>query len=523
LSADDLIRLDYESPSGQTPEWSARVYFWPGPPQPPAWAKFLQKEFADLAVPDTVQSRAVVVVRVAWKSADRLFAVTFGGGRFQLRRGATERSYGLRVALNAIYEGDSGAQALDAVARIRQVDTRTVGANTMRTRRQTNRSAEFDVFELDPEGDQLNGITGSPLSGTGLLGKRVTGSDSLRVARSTLFSELGKICRELAKFHERKDYERRFKFVDNYRRVSAASRIAKLNEALAEAVGNEDSDIQFSVPSLLDYDEVGNYRIEAFDLESSDLDIADIRAALAAEGHLSFESLQDKSVQVISDDGGQMGEWPLSACLDGQLTVDGGAYVVESGEYFEIAPHYLAGLDDYMDTIGPSTVVLPDSVRVGGKEISEGKYNENAAKSSPDFLLMDKRTVTIEGKTSPIEVCDVLTLQGQLIHVKRKFSSSSLSHLFGQGYVSSELLVDSAQYRQSCRNVIGAGEPKFQALFPDAPIVPANYEIVYAIVEKWGQRKLRGIPFFSKINLRKHARGLRRMGFSVSYAAVKVV
>src|SRR5439155_21200279 len=114
---------------------------------------------------------------------------------------------------------------------------------------------------------------------------------------------------------------------------------------------------------------------------------------------------------------------------------------------------------------------------------------------------------------------------------------SALSHLFGQGYVSSELLVGSVEYRAAIRKKIQSIEKAdreatgnnslshehFETFFPDDGVSAANFEIVYAIVEDWGERTLRNLPFFSKVNLRKHCRGLRRLGFKVTYAPVKVV
>jgi uncharacterized protein (TIGR04141 family) len=157
------------------------------------------------------------------------------------------------------------------------------------------------------------------------------------------------------------------------------------------------------------------------------------------------------------------------------------------------------------------------------KEIDEGTYNEQAAAPADRFLL-DKQTVAVPGRTSPIEVCDVLTLDRQIVHVKRKFPSSALSHLFGQGYVSSELLVDSEPYRQQIRTRIGDANAAFQNLFPAAGVVPADWEVVYAIVGPWdGGTAASKLPFFSKINLRNHGRRLRRMGFRVTVARVPVI
>ena len=207
-------RRDFASDAGADLEWAARLYVWPGEPRPPAWLDYLRSGFGDdLDVPDAAASSALIVLRVQFR-IDRYFAVTFGGGRHAIRKEALDPGYGLRVALNAIYEGDEDTEVLDPATRVRQVDSRSVGANTLRTIRQANRTTDFDAFDLDPDGDQLRGITGRPVS-TAEFGTRVRGSDTVRIGRSSLFSELGGICRNLARYHERTDYKRRLGFVDN--------------------------------------------------------------------------------------------------------------------------------------------------------------------------------------------------------------------------------------------------------------------------------------------------------------------
>ena len=88
--------------------------------------------------------------------------------------------------------------------------------------------------------------------------------------------------------------------------------------------------------------------------------------------------------------------------------------------------------------------------------------------------------------------------------------------LFSQGYVSSELFVDSAGYRTSVRSKIGAGHSDFQNLFSPDGFVAAEFEIVYPIVGDCTDRHLSNLPFFSKVNLRTHSRVHRRHGVTVT-------
>jgi Family of unknown function (DUF6119) len=50
-----------------------------------------------------------------------------------------------------------------------------------------------------------------------------------------------------------------------------------------------------------------------------------------------------------------------------------------------------------------------------------------------------------------IELCDLLTRNRRLIHVKKRGTSSTLSHLFSRGVVSAELLARESPFRTSAR------------------------------------------------------------------------
>ena len=150
---------------------------------------------------------------------------------------------------------------------------------------------------------------------------------------------------------------------------------------------------------------------------------------------------------------------------------------------------------------------------------------------------MSKRTVRLRSRTTAIEICDILSTQGHFIHVKRKLNSSSLSHLFSQGLVSADLLLMSQEYRETVLQEVRTAERAkragrdgaFSAMIRDG-VQPGRLEVVYAVIAKWGDEgkgKDRGIaeamPFFSKVNLRRCATDLKRMGYSVSYKRIPEV
>jgi uncharacterized protein (TIGR04141 family) len=77
-------------------------------------------------------------------------------------------------------------------------------------------------------------------------------------------------------------------------------------------------------------------------------------------------------------------------------------------------------------------------VYVGG---GEGAYNKSIAKSHPtQYTLLDEiHKISHGGGHGQVEVCDLLSANRKLIHVKIYSKSSVLSHLFAQGFVSGQL------------------------------------------------------------------------------------
>jgi uncharacterized protein (TIGR04141 family) len=109
--------------------------------------------------------------------------------------------------------------------------------------------------------------------------------------------------------------------------------------------------------------------------------------------------------------------------------------------------------------------------------------------------------------------------------------SSVLSHLFAQGAISADLLVKSPDFReQTVRRIRSVertapradeGEPdRFSRRFTGA-FRAADHEVVYAIIGPWEGRSLTALPFFSKVNLRRHHENLMGMHYKVSYIPVE--
>ncbi|WP_340673733.1 DUF6119 family protein [Brevibacillus agri] len=104
----------------------------------------------------------------------------------------------------------------------------------------------------------------------------------------------------------------------------------------------------------------------------------------------------------------------------------------------------------------------------------------------------------------------------KLIHVKPWDSSSTLSHLFSQGRVSAELLIQEIEFRKLTRQKISGLDISFVNVIEENFFNPREYEIVFAIIDPSNNPLRERLPFFSKLNMMQNVKYLRNLGFSVT-------
>lgn len=503
--------------------------------QPP-WVEFLGPGFGNLdEILDSVTNRALLMIKVKYYKKDIYFAVPFGFGRYLLKPNSYVRNYGLRVALNSIYKSGGRRGDIDP-ARIRSVDTKTVSSNTMHTRRQTNRRANFESFGVDVQRDLLRTVTGKPIE-PDKWGARITGAHTLHLNYGMTLEDLGNFCKLVEKTYRRDDYRDGFSWIDNIHAVTDTELIELLKKEVLESLKSiEIEKFELAPPDLVDYDAIAAFRY-SFEggIDHTEMELKYFLEGLESTNRLEsldFDKLRRSlKIKAVDAGGDIVNQWSAYNCVNGEFEYQGNTYLLEGGSFYLIAHGYLAELNRYVEnSLVESAVVLPDCKAAW----DEGTYNMKAAESSDHYLLLDKKTVRISNRTSAIEICDILTDDRGLIHVKKKKGSSSLSHLYSQGYVSSDLLLMSREYREAYRTRVEKAEKeraksekddrfinRFSTIDVEG-ISPREYEIVYAMIGDWkGKNLVDGLPFFSKVNLRRFADDLRRMGYRATYKRIQ--
>src|SRR6185503_17445317 len=101
--------------------------------------------------------------------------------------------------------------------------------------------------------------------------------------------------------------------------------------------------------------------------------------------------------------------WQVYRCLVFQVELDGYLYVLSDGDWFRVDIDYRRRVEAEVEAL-PDFVGLPDADR----GTDEDAYNRKAAQSV-GALCLDKRFV-YDGGPDKMEICDLLTRDGALIH-----------------------------------------------------------------------------------------------------------
>lgn len=508
--------------------YDAKLFVKHGEEKPPSWLAFLKPGFPGLSLPESSALSGVLILSRTQSRLRHWFACSFGAGRYLLNPARIQRNFGLKATLNAIYA--DGVQG-EKMNRIRSVTAKTVSQNTLHTKRQTDANALFEVFGVDADADFLKNVSGKPFDES--LGSMMTGADLVTIRTDESIDGLDEFCLLLHELSAGDEYKERFEWIDKIQAVKDDQLRSDLLQLVTSLIRDKDIEgLTLTIPKILNWEEV--HHLEASwrpGQEFEEAKLEQLVSFLEDEGKLQdLEGVQlKKKYRLLAKDNWDtiLGGGSLLKCMAGEIEHNGKTYILSEGDFFEIEPDFMAALNQEIEGIDESTADLPPSP--GDKP--EGEYNEDAANHSDEHLLLDKKTVRITSKTSPIEICDVLTADKHMIHVKRKLSSSSLSHLFSQGFVSGDLLVTSSEYRDACVKKIddaanermpGNASYRNQFNFIQADAVsPSEIEVVYAIAANWNGRSLvEALPFFSKVNLRRFSKDLRRLGYRVTHSRI---
>lgn len=493
-----------------------RFYYAPPKQSTPTWVSFVQPVLAQpLGGAQASSVSGLLLIR----ASARIFALTFGYGRSLLNLAMIEHQFGLRVALNRIDP-----------SQLRSLDTKTFEDMVVTTNKQVSKSADLPTFRVDVSTDILKAATGEPRDPS--FAKRLSGSDALVMNIESDPTDLPDLCSRLLGAFGEEHYKSDFGWIDHLALVRRVELLGELNDLLVDDLTKGGaSTTHLAMPESINWEDVDAFKIGGTQGHIyDDLDLDTYLGKLGTgRSSITLQNLKSRLVSIRFGRSDNFDHrWSLYQCIVSEQRLNGALYALIEGRWFAVSQSLVEEVDRFVSSI-PESKDQFISARPG--EV-EGDYNQRLAESQPSkFLKMDARIKRPGGASSGIELCDVLTTDGNFIHVKRKVQSSTLSHLFAQGNISATTFVNDGHFRQEIRELM-AREVAPTKLDDWLDLVPGKdnivdrsrkYCVTYAVVANSNRSGADWLPFFSKLNLMQHGQRLINLGFSVALSRIPIV
>lgn len=484
----------------------------------PWWIDFLDPlSKDDIKALSSRTTSAVLVLSVERSQQEsRTVCFTFGHGRHILDTRKIERGFGLKVALNAI---DSN--------KLRSFDTRRQNDIVINSRTQASTATSIDTFDLDTYQDIFTKVVGSTIVGqTDTLGTFVRGSDGISFDIKIDPKELARRAEEILDIYERVDYRQSFPFVDHILPVDKdlADELDELLDGELKALASNDERsfrcLYLALPEIIDFETLEGfaYSSEGKNHQQFEPELNLFRY-LASRHHGTGDvgiqrAKKDRIVRKnVSEDAYK--SWTIYRSLVAECLHNERLYQLANGDWYEISPSFVDEIEGFLSTIDTTETVFPTHNAQDAEKI----YNHNTA-SQLDALLMDCQLIPLGGGRSKVELCDILQRDGTFIHCKIRSSSSTLSHLWLQGTVSMEALLNDHEFRGRAQAKIMDLDSSYDCVIGDSP-KGSDFTVVYLVIGvNQNEPVWRSLPFFSQVSLVQAVRTLIPMGVGIKLAGV---
>jgi len=466
----------------------------------PGWAGFFDSKVAPSDFGKSSSPGAVLVLRVE----DRWFALTFGTGRFALANDVWEERFGLYTVLNTIRPES-----------VRSIDKQRLDHLQSHVREQSNREAHTREFGIDIEQDILRAVTGMPTD-PDQFGERISGSDALHVSFrggvDSILDFLHLVNARSKEIHYKKEYD----WIDNVSRVVDSAVIDELNQKLVATISAGGNPmVWMAVPEIIDWNRVASFRFRTGPKAARRHDIF-LEEFLDgfAETPITLDLLKNKDCVALDQDEDECYEWSAFRCLCAEIRRGDHVYVLTNGQWYRVAKSFVQSVESAVAAIDKWEHALPEY-----DHACEGDYIKDTGKHRRDLAVMDQEWIRIGGGSNKLEFCDLYSHARDIIHLKRKASSSTYSHFFSQALVSAELFRTDEGFRQKVAGLL----PDTHELedHPRVPPKPDRYRVVLGVITDDPGPSVK-FPFFSKVGLKNAAKRLAAYGFRVALTNVQV-
>lgn len=526
---------------------------------------YLTENGSSVFTPGRIKKEKSGIILIKEPQSQRIFAFTFGDGRYLLEKSLQENSFGMKVVFNALSQPEETSKTL-----VKGYTHYTPTSNNPFSKSISYANGAPVVDDINQPGSVLSAVTIPKTKGPNLYWPyELTAQSILRLPEE---------CSKLYRNFEIEDYKEKFGVIDNLSVVKAAKKKER-DGILLEQMNAHSRNWYLAEPDLFlnDLNESGNDSYFLDDKSFDSLEGLFDHFITNLPKKVTLSTL--KKIVRVKDERGDISEkWRLYDALVFETEQDGDYYVLNSGKWFRINKDYITRTNDEINRFFVSEFSEKESDKLLQKRLTqvtledqkeadarkkaatdkkkkmenpsdteflganaakksagepgnylEDIYNKRVAQESEDtLLLMDRRLVYPEKRPGGVEIADLLSIKKHIIHVKDWRGSSTFSHLFSQGVISGQVLRESRKARLQAKTKYVNGEKttndmstedigkKFDAALDVENFKPGDYTIVYAFFHSETHKTLSEyLPIFSRMNLINHIKILQKEGFNV--------
>lgn len=471
---------------------------------PPWLASILP--FATIPTPRSIANTMnsfVVAIRTV---AGTMCAVTHGQGFMNLDKDYVVDGCGLQVAHRVLKP-----------SHIKAVDSKGVGAASLQKRHVSSRTGDLSVFPLNPYRDRIRRIEGK--SDNILFGARFCGGTSCVIDGKVTFPELGAICEAIIAAR-RGPKDRRFSATEPYTEVTDVATQAALQEKLRRALFRRDgSEIGAFTPDIEDWSNVSEIQVQYGNSDLVPITEFDAREIVRVlrpviDGAGDIDAIK---VHGFNGDGQRIFREPFKNLATFETEYKRQPYALSDGKWFLLDQHFLRSVTERISeipVIDDRAYLPPWTAQIRNEEA----YNLEVHRLHPQRLhVLDRQEIAVQGRGG-VEPCDLLTMDGDFIHVKKWSASQTFSALMKQGENSASLLRHHQEFRDRLIGKLPVAwriHPPWNALA--TAFRAGKHRIIYAVPAKPGRRLPDNLPIFSKMSLLTTVATLRADNFEVAF------
>lgn len=467
------------------------TYYCPTQENIPTWLNSFFYISNDVGI-SNANAKVISLHKLKINGKEKVFALTFGNGKYLLNDDVIEEQFGIKILLNSVSKDG-----------FRQLSVSNYGGDHRTKNEQTPKKTDISEFGFDIHSDFLRKATAK--SDDELFNNNtITGGDLLSVSVPVNINNVNDFLIKCYNRYKSDKYKKDFEWLDNIKEVKEKFIKLELDQKLLKTINDHDfSKVWAAVPEVVEWENILDFRYKKTKPGYDDIEIENIVGLYQNEFVPNIDSLKNRQVYAMSLEGNEsLYNWKIYNCLIAEIEYKGNAYCLNFGKWYKVNKDFVSSTTEYYNEVPLSNIAFPTA-----SNEREDKYNEELNKQLYGSILMDKETVRMTGMgKSSIEVCDVLTSNKELIHVKKNGGSSYLSHLFNQAAVSGEILLD--------KNFRDEVNRKMQKPIFSNDFNSRDYTIVLAIITNNNSERPQ-IPFFSKVSIQYTIEGLQRKGYTV--------